>query len=208
MNDLIYQISELITEDPDIFFESESVQGGNSFWEREVPKWQKITDTEVARRLITTKDGKKVMARVGVKIYMSNGGQWFVSRRYGSWTYHFPIRQKLNKFFEPVFDKNNQPVMSPKMKTRWDGDEFKREFAKRSPVWFQKLIEAYRDTRTWYEPEETFKNTDMGAADFTDMLDNRGHVTWKRGKRKRRDSDDDTDEYQDSSYDAGVDEMG
>lgn len=209
MSSLIYKISQLITEDPDIFIESELSGGTSGFYEREVPKWKEIVDSEVAKRLITTKDGNEVMARVGVKIYMNNGGWWFVSRRYRSWTYHFPIRQKLDKFFKPVFDKNRQPVMAAEMKNRWSEEEFKRDFAKQSPEWFEKLMEACESTRTWYEEEPQAPNTDIGATDFTDMLDNREHISWKKGKRRRRkDESGDDDEYKDLSYDAGIDEMG
>jgi hypothetical protein len=87
--------------------------------------------------------------KVGVRIDLEwkgrDGGWWFVSRK-GSWTYHFPIRQALDRYWRPMFDRNGLPVMAKEMKNRWDDiEDLKRDLGQRNPWLVLKLWQAYKN---------------------------------------------------------------
>lgn len=138
----IFRIARLITEDPNIFNDHILLEGD--------PKdrdWEQIVDTEVVKNLITLKDGTKRPSIVGVRIYMKDGSYWSVSKRFGTWKQVFPPKQKLDKFFKPMFDKNHMPVMLDSREVEWgDTVQVKHQLGKQNPRLLEALLDALSQT--------------------------------------------------------------
>jgi hypothetical protein len=81
--------------------------------------------------------------KVGVRIDLDDGSWWFVGRS-GSWVCHFPVRQALDKFFRPLFDRHGVPVMAPEVKNRWDSvQQLKLDLGRRNPWLVIRLWNAF-----------------------------------------------------------------